>query len=173
MTKIYFVPLWYLHMENVEYDEWVPTGTLVKSLFSFVILIIIVVTFAFLIFNKEFLIEDILGISIAWLVLAILALVFWNYRGLQIIINDTNLSVNYGRFDKKSFLLKDITSCKTTKAFGRYLGVGVRVGFDGSLAYTTSFASAVEVTPKVGRVFVFSSNNPRRVCEILNRKNSI
>ncbi len=159
-------------MENVEYNEWVPAGTLVKSLFSFVILIIIVVTFAILIFSKEFLIEDILGISFAWVVLAILALVFWNYRGLQIKINDTNLSVNYGRFDKKSFLLKDITSCKTTKAFGRYLGVGVRVGFDGSLAYTTSFASAVEVTPKVGRVFVFSSNNPQRVCEIYKPKKS-
>ncbi len=160
-------------MENVEYNEWVPAGTLVKSLFSGVILIIIVVTFAILIFNKEFLIEDILGISFAWVVLAILALVFWNYRGLQIKINDKSLSVNYGRFDKKSFLLKDITSCKTTKAFGRYLGVGVRAGIDGSMAYTTSFARAVEVTPKEGRVFVFSSKNPERICEIINLKNQI
>ncbi len=102
--------------KNVEYNEWVPAGTLVKSLFSFVILIIIVVTFAILIFNKEFLIEDILGITFVWLVMAILALVLWNYRGLQIKINATHLSVNYGRFDKKSFFLKDITSCKTTKA---------------------------------------------------------
>ena len=106
------------------------------------------------------------------MILAVLLLVFWNYRGLRIRISDERLSVDYGRFDKKSFLLKDIVYCKKTKSFGRYLGVGVRVGLDGSMAYTTSFASAVEVTPKVGRVFVFSSKNPDRVCEIINQRNT-
>ena len=160
-------------MENIEYSEWVPAGALVKGLFAMVSLIIVVVTFAVFIFSEGLLVEDIFGVSFAWVVLAILLLVFWNYRGLHIKISDESLSVNYGRFDKKSFLLKDITSCKTTKAFGRYLGVGVRVGLDGSMAYTTSFASAVEVTPRIGRVFVFSSKNPDRVCEIINRKNTV
>jgi len=62
-------------------------------------------------------------------------LVFWNYRGLNIRINDEILTVQFGRFDKKSFLLKDISSCKKTKSFGRYLGAGVRAGLDGSIAY--------------------------------------
>jgi hypothetical protein len=162
-----------LNMENIEYSEWVPAGALIKSLFVMVSLIIVVVTFAVFFFSEGLLVEDIFGVSLAWAVLAILLLVFWNYRGLNIKINDESLSVEYGRFDKKSFLLKDITSCKTTKTFGRYLGAGVRVGLDGSLAYTTSFASAVEVTPKIGRVFVFSSKNPDRVCEIINRRNTV
>jgi hypothetical protein len=157
-------------MENIEYSEWVPMGTLVKGLFAMVSLIIVVVTFAVFIFSEGLLAEDILGVLLAWVVLAILMLVFWNYRGLRIKITDERLLVNYGRFDKKSFLLKDISSCKKTKSFGRYLGIGVRVGLDGSMAYTTSFASAVEVTPKVGRAFVFSSNNPDRVCEIINQR---
>jgi hypothetical protein len=160
-------------MENIEYGEWVPTGALVKGLFTMVSLIVVVVTFAVFILSKELLVEDILGVLVAWVILAILLLVFYNYRGLRINITDESLSVDYGRFDKKSFLLKDIVSCKKTKSFGRYLGVGVRVGLDGSIAYTTSFASAVEVTPKVGRVFVFSSKNPDRVCDIINRKNTI
>ncbi len=160
-------------MENIEYNEWVPAGALVKGLFAMVSLIVVVVTFAFFIFSEGLLVEDILGISLAWVILAILLFVFWNYRGLHIKINDESLSVNYGRFDKKSFLLKDISSCKKTKSFGRYLGIGVRVGLDGSMAYTTSFASAVEVTPKVGRVFVFSSKNPDRVCEIINQRKAI
>jgi hypothetical protein len=160
-------------MENIEYNEWVPAGALVKGLFVMVSLIIVVVTFAFFFFSEGLLVEDILGVAFAWVVLAILLLVFWNYRGLQIKINDENLSVKYGRFDKKSFLLKDISSCKKTKAFGRYLGIGVRVGLDGSMAYTTSFATAVEVTPKIGRVFVFSSKNPDRVCEIINQRKAI
>ena len=160
-------------MENNEYSEWVPAGTLVKILFAMVCLIVVVVTFAFFIFNEGLLVEDILGVSLAWAVLAILLLVFWNYRGLHIRITDESLFVSYGRFDKKSFLLKDITSCKKTKSFGRYIGIGVRVGLDGSMAYTTSFATAVEITPKEGRVFVFSSSAPDRVCEIINRKKPI
>jgi hypothetical protein len=157
-------------MENIEYSEWVPTGTLVKGLFAMVSLIIVFVTFAIFIFSEEVIIEDILGVLVGWVVLAILLLVLWNYRGLQIKISDESLSVGYGRFDKKSFLLKDICSCKKTKAFGRYLGIGVRIGLDGSMAYTTSFASAVEVIPKIGRVFVFSSKNPDKVCEIINQR---
>jgi hypothetical protein len=77
----------------------------------------------------------------------------------------------YGLFNCKSFLLKDLVSCKKTKAsFGRYWGVGVRYGSDGSVAYTTSFGDAVEVVaPKTGRVFVFSSKKPDEACEIIKR----
>jgi len=145
-------------------------GALVKGLFALVSLIIVIVTLVVFIFSEGLLVEDILGVVMAWLVLVILLLVLWNYRGLKIKISDESLFVNFGRFDKKSFLLKDISSCKKTKSFGRYLGVGVRVGLDGSIAYTTSFASAVEVTPKEGRVFVFSSKNPDRVCEIIKQR---
>jgi hypothetical protein len=160
-------------MENIEYIEWVPAGALVKCLFAMVTLIVAVLTFAVFIFSEGLLVEDTLGVSFAWVILAILLLVFWNYRGLQIKISAQSLSVEYGRFDKKSFLLNEIVSCKKTKAFGRYLGVGVRVGLDGSMAYTTSFASAVEVTPKEGKVFVFSSSVPDRVCEIINQRKAI
>src|SRR5665647_1180157 len=157
-------------MEKIEYSEWVPAGALVKGLFAIVSSIIVVVTFAVFFFSEELLVEDIFGVSLAWAILAILLLVFWNYRGLNIRINDEILTVQFGRFDKKSFSLKDISSCKKTKSFGRYLGVGVRAGLDGSIAYTTSFARAVEVTPKEGRVFVFSSKNPERLCEIINQR---
>jgi len=101
---------------------------------------------------------------------AFLLLVFWNYRGIKIQISSDKLLVVYGLFNRKTFLLKDIVSCKKTKAsFGRYWGVGVRYGSDGAEAYTTSFGNAVEVAPKTGRVFVFSSNKPDQVCEIIKR----
>ena len=160
-------------MEKIEYSEWVPAGALVKGLFAIVSSIIVVVTFAVFFFSEELLVEDIFGVSMAWAILAILMLVFWNYRGLNIRINDEILTVQFGRFDKKSLSLKDISSCKKTKSFGRYLGAGVRAGLDGSIAYTTSFDIAVEVTPKKGRVFVFSSKNPERVCEIINQRKNI
>jgi len=65
-------------------------------------LIVVVVTFTLFIFSEGLLFEDFLGVSFAWVILAVLLLVFWNYRGLQIKINDESLSVNYGRFDKKA-----------------------------------------------------------------------
>ena len=154
-------------MDKAEYSEWVPAGRLVKGLFALISVIIVFVSFAVFLFSGGLLVEDILGVSLAWVILGILLLVFWNYRGLEIKITDQQLSVKYGRFDKKSYLLEDIISCKKTKSFGRYLGVGVRVGLDGSLAYTTSYGDAVEVTPKVGRVFVFSTKNPDKICQII------
>jgi hypothetical protein len=156
-------------MENAEYNEWVPAGALVKGSFVMVTSIIVFVTFAVFLFSEEPLVGNILVVSFAWVILGILLLVFWNYRGLRIQIKDDRLSLDYGLFNKKLFLLKEIVSCKKTKTFRRYLGVGVRYGLDGSMAYTTSFANAVEVTPKVGRKFVFSSRNPDQVCEIMTK----
>jgi hypothetical protein len=156
-------------MENVEYSEWVPRGSLVKGLFVMISAIIVFVTFAVFLFSEELLVEDILGVTFSWVILGALLFIFWNFRGLRIQITDKRLFLYYGMFNKKSFLLKEITSCKKTKAFGRYLGVGVRYGLDGSIAYTTSFANAVEVSPKVGRTFVFSSKNPDKVCEIIDK----
>jgi hypothetical protein len=89
-------------------------------------------------------------------ILAFLLFLFWNYRCIKIQIINNELSVVYGLFNRKTFLFDDIVSCKKTKAsFGRYWGVGVRYGSDGSVAYTTSFGDAVEVSPNAGRVFVF------------------
>lgn len=157
-------------MENGEYSEWVPLGALVKGLMVMVTSIIVFVTFAVFLLSGELLINDVLGVTFAWVILVFLLLVFWNFRGLRIQITDDRLYLDYGLFNKKSFLLKEIASCKKTNAFGRYLGVGVRYGIDGSMAYTTSFANAVEVTPKVGRTFVFSSKNPDKVCEIITKR---
>jgi hypothetical protein len=145
----------------------VPAGALVKGLMVMFSAIIVFVTLALFLWGKTS-VEDIFGIALGWTVLAFVLFLFWNYRGLKIQINGSKLFVKYGIFNRKSFLLKDIASCERIKAsFGRYLEVGVRYGFDGSLAYTTSFGDAVMVVPKRGRTFVFSSNKPDEVCEIL------
>jgi len=156
-------------MENLEYSEWVPMGALVKGLFAMVSVIVVFVSFAIFLLSAELLFEDVLGVAFSWAILAVLMLVFYNYRGIRIQITSERLTVNFGRLDKKSFLLKEITACKKTKTFGRYLGIGVRYGLDGSMAYTTSLAEAVEVTPKEGRTFVFSTKNPDQICEILKK----
>jgi hypothetical protein len=172
IRKIKWAIAYFLDMKTVDYNEWVPMGALVKSLGVMVFVIFVFNTFVVFLFSG-FSVEAILGILFGWGIIALIFFLFWNYRGLRIQINDDSLHVVYGRFNKKSFSLKDIASCKRTQiSFGRYWGIGVRFGFDGSLAYTTSFGDAVEVTPKTGRTFVFSSNRPDQVCEIVQKKST-
>jgi hypothetical protein len=154
-------------METVSYSEWVPAGSLIKGLMATFSAIIVLTTFALTLQGRT-LGEAAIGLLFGWTILAFVLFLFWNYRGLRIQISNSRLFIDYGIFNKKSFLLKDITSCKQIKAsFGRYLGIGVRYGFDGSLAYTTSFGDAVMITPKKGRKFAFSSKKPDKICEII------
>ena len=156
-------------MENVSYSEWVPTGALVKSLFVGFSAYIVIFTLALFLFTEVSL-DTVYGLAFGWGILAFLLFLFWNYRGLKIQISSKELFVVYGLFNRKSFLLTDIVACNKTKAsFGRYWGVGVRYGSDGSVAYTTSFGDAVEVAPRRGRKFVFSSKRPDEVCEVIKR----
>ena len=156
-------------MQRSDYIEWVPAGKLVTSLFVGFFAYIVVFTIAIFLFI-ELSAETVYGLVFGWGISAFLLFLFWNYRGIKIQISNDKLSVVYGLFNRKTFLLKDIVSCKKTRAsFGRYWGVGVRYSSDGSEAYTTSLGDAVEIAPKNSRVFVFSSKQPDKVCKAINK----
>ena len=157
-------------MQDVDYIEWVPMGKLVKGLVVMFILLEIFITFTILFFSGLSA-DSVVPVAISWGVLAFIGFVIWNYRGLRIQIRADRLTVVYGIFNKKSFQLDEVTYCRRTKAnLGRYFGIGIRYGSDGSIAYTTSFGDAVEVAPKTGKVFVFSSHNPDRICEVIQKQ---
>jgi len=146
-------------------------GALVKGLVAFFSSIVVLGSLIVALLVPDA--QDILGIAFAVSILAFVLLLFWNYRGIKIQLNNTELYVRYGFFNQKSIQLKDIISCDTIKAsFGRYAGIGVRYGLDGSQAYTTSFGKAVKIIPSQGRIFVFSSQNPQKICNIINSTKS-
>jgi hypothetical protein len=155
-------------MKDVVYAEWVPTGTLIKALvgfFSLLIMCILLITIA-----VGFAIQHPFFIVVLASPLAVVLLVFWNYRGVKIQLSNKDLLVSYGIFNQKSIRLEDIVSCEPTKAsFGRYGGVGVRYGTDGSWAYTTSLGNAVKIILRKGRPFAFSSNNSEKICNTINQ----
>jgi len=154
-------------MENVDYNEWVPMGTLVKGLVLMITALLVFITITILFFGGTT-VDSLFAVALNLGVFTFIMLLFWNYRGLRIQISCDKLTVVYGIFNKKSFLLKELTYCKKTKAnLGRYFGIGIRYGTDGSIAYTTSFGEAVEVATKNGKVFVFSSNNSDQICKII------
>ena len=159
-------------MKDVVYVEWVPAGALIKTLvgfFSLLTLCVLLITIAAGV-----------AVQIPFLIvllaspLAFVFFVFWNYRGLQIQVTNKELLANYGFFNRKRILIGDIVSCEPTKAsLGRYGGIGVRYGTDRSWAYTTSLGDAVKIILRKGKPFVFSSNNPEEICNIVNQMKSV
>ena len=158
-------------MEQAVYHEWVPTGAFVKVTILAVVSAIVVLLVTFVVYLHPLTTEGFAGFGVSLLTLMLILLLSWNFRGIKIQISSERLTVDYGLLNHKHVRLDDIVSCKQVKAsFRRFGGVGIRYGLDGSWAYTTSFGNAVEIIPKKGRTFVFSSNNPKRICQIVNTK---
>lgn len=155
-------------MEDAEYREWVPAGKLVKSAVGFVFSLLAFVLIVITVFETS----PASVMAVVMLIpLAFVGLMFWNYRGLEIKVNKRELQVNYG-FNRKRVSLSEVDSCKPTKvSFWNYGGVGVRWGFDGSWAYTTSLGDAIRLKLRRGRPFVFSTHNPHEICQLINARN--
>jgi hypothetical protein len=150
------------------YGEWVSVGKFVKALVGLIsalglAVLVIAIWFGISIRSPPF-------IVVIALPLIFILILFLNYRGVHIRITSKELTVSYGIFNRKRIPISDIASCERTKAdFGKYWGVGIRYGTDGSWAYSTSFGNAVKINRLKGRPFVFSSNNPYEICSIISR----
>ncbi len=160
-------------MEQAVYHEWVPTGVFEKVTILAVASAIAVLLVTLAVYLRPLTTEWLVGFGVSLLTLALILVLSWNFRGIKIQISSERLTVDYGLLNHKHVRLNDIVSCKqVTASFRRFGGVGIRYGLDGSWAYTKSFGNAVEIVPKKGRTFVFSSNNPERICQIVNTKKS-
>ena len=158
-------------MERITYHEWVPTGTFVKVTIWTVASLIVFLLLILTVFLHPLNTEGLIGFGASTLTLIFILILLLNFRGIKIQLSSEELLVDYGLFNHKSIRMNDVVSCNLVKAsFRRFGGVGVRYGLDGSWAYTTSFGNAVEIVPKKGRTFVFSSNNPEKICQLMNTK---
>jgi hypothetical protein len=103
------------------------------------------------------------------ILIAALALIFPAFGRLSIKVDSESIKVGYGVI-RKTISLDEVVSCEPTSARLRvYGGVGIRLGTDGSLAFTTSRGNAVKITSRKGRPFVLSSNNPERLSKIIEK----
>lgn len=91
-----------------------------------------------------------------------------NLSKMRIELTDESLGFGFG-FWKKRFRLSDVESCQPAELrFCTYLGIGVRWGRDGTIAYSTRFGKGVRLSIKgSGRDYVISTDNPERICGIL------
>jgi len=154
-------------MKDAAYVEWVKAGRLVKALIWLVSSVSIITLLTAIAVSSP-LIPFLFAVSAS--AAAFLLFLFWNYRGIQIKVTEKELQVRYGVFNNKRIPLKDIVSCEPVKiSFRKYGGVGIRYGIDGSWAYATSLGDAVKINLRKGKPFVFSSNNPEKICNIIKK----
>ncbi|MHA1409134.1 MAG: hypothetical protein ACTSQY_02225 [Candidatus Odinarchaeia archaeon] len=150
------------------YYEWVPAGKIVKYIITGVILLIILISGICVLFTPS---QLVFFIVFNGVLLVLFCLLYLNFRGITIKLDEKQLSVRYGHFNHKIINYYEINDFKiTTTPFSRYGGVGVRLGVDGSWAYTTDLNGAVAIYLKQGRPFVFSTKNPEKIIEILKKQ---
>ncbi|MHA1443007.1 MAG: hypothetical protein ACTSPK_14270 [Candidatus Heimdallarchaeota archaeon] len=153
--------------EDIVYNEWVPLHKVIIILFSLVIVMLVSIAITTSILEPQsmaIMLPFCIVLSILFILLAI------NFRGIRIIITKVTIEVSYGILNKRIFTFDDLVSCEATEAtFKNYLGIGVRVGFDSSVAFTTHFGEAVKLTNKEERAFVFSSKHSQEICDILDK----
>lgn len=95
-------------------------------------------------------------------------LILLNFMRLSITVDSEHIKVGFGIL-RKTISWKEVMFCQVTKArFGVYGRVGVGLGVDNSLAFTTSFGNAVQIMRRNGRPLVFSSKNPTKLSKIIN-----
>ena len=78
-------------------------------------------------------------------------------------------TVKFGMLNKKTISFDELVACEVIQnTFGKYFGLGVRIGLDKSLAFVTNFGDAVKLTYQENKLFVFSSRNSQEICNQLN-----
>jgi len=151
--------------EGILYSEWVPITKFIPIAILLLIAVLIATAITTSILEPQ---EMALTISLCGVLSLFFIFIGLNFRGIKITVTNNEIEVKYGLLSKKVISLKDLVSCEVTKAsFNKYLGFGVRIGTDSSLAFTTSFGEAVKLTYLESKLFVFSTKNSQKICDIL------
>lgn len=96
--------------------------------------------------------------------------VFINFYKLRIKVENGFLEFSFGII-KKRFKVEDVISCEPYQLkFGNYLGMGIRFGRDGTIAYNTRFGRGVKIQVRnKKRAYVLTTNDPGALCEALRK----
>lgn len=152
--------------ENILYNEWIPISKFIVILIAFVIAILISTAITTSIFAPQTR-AYILPIHVVLCIFFVL--IGLNFRGIQITLTKNEITVKFGLLNKKTISFDELVACEVIQnTFGKYFGLGVRIGLDSSLAFVTNFGDAVKLTYQENKLFVFSSRNSQEICHQLN-----
>lgn len=159
--------------ENIMYSEWIPISKIVVILIFLLVILFISIAIIVSILEPQYIA---ITLSLSGVLCILFLLIGWNFRGIRITLTKEVIIIKFGIFNKKIISLDEIVGCEVIKAsFGKYYGMGIRVGSDSSWAYVTDFGDAVKLTYQGSKLFVFSTKKHQKLINLLNehRENPI
>ena len=143
---------------------------------TYFILILVFIIMAFFIlaslFFPSFLgLKDLsnIGQIILGLAAAVDLVLFWCFRQLTILADDVSLNFGFG-FMKKRFFWHNLKSAQAEDFdLKNYLGYGIRVGRDKSIAFAAQGGRGVRLKT-IGKDYFFSCSNPEKLASLINEK---
>lgn len=102
-------------------------------------------------------------------VIALMAFLYWSFGTLRFVITDDEVAFGFPLYGKR-VPRSAVERCEPYELkFSNYLGYGIRLGRDGTVAYNTRNGPGVALTiAGEKRRVVISVDDPARVCEILS-----
>ena len=100
------------------------------------------------------------------------ALMWYNSRHLDFLITTDYIEFGFG-IAKKRIKRSEIVSCELYQIrFRNYLGYGVRIGFDKTIAYIVRSGPAIKMAVKDRTwSYVVNVDDPARICDLLSKGN--
>ncbi|MCG3252285.1 MAG: hypothetical protein KAX09_00435 [Candidatus Heimdallarchaeota archaeon] len=152
--------------EKILYNEWLPMSKFIVILFAFVIAVLISTAITTSIYAPT---TRVYMLPIYALLCLFFVLIGINYRGIQITLTKNEIKIKFGLLNKKTILIDEIVASEVIQAtIGKYFGLGARMGFDSSVAFIINFGDAVKLTYDHDKLFVFSSRDSQKICNMLN-----
>lgn len=154
--------------DKILYNEWVPISRIVVILIILLVALLITNAIIISILKPQ---EMVLAVSLGGAFIILFLLIGLNFRGLRITLNKNVIKIKFGIFSKV-IPLDELVSCEVIKAsFGKYYGMGIRIGSDSSWAYVTDFGDAIKLTYEESKAFAFSTKNHQKLVNLLNEHN--
>ena len=151
--------------EPVIYRENVYYGTVMWLLIGGLIILYLVVLVGAVARRKA-------GIAVGMAVVTVFLLALLaNFWKLTFIVTENEVVFGFGLV-KKRFRRSDIRSCEPyTLEFRNYLGYGIRLGLDRTIAYNTRNGPGVKLTiDGAKKPYVVSVNDPGAICRLLGSR---
>ena len=146
-----------VYRETISYVKWLP-------MMIFAMIAVFGVVFA------SFLALGYYGSAAVFGVVTLFLVLLWlNFRHLVFLITTDKIEFGFGLIIRR-FPRSDLVSCEPYELrFRNYLGYGIRIGFDGTIAYNTRNGRGVKMFFQgAKRPYVVPVDDPERVCALLS-----
>lgn len=147
------------------YEEKQRTYLIFYALIVAIIAIEVLAIVVQLVVAKD-IIEAVAPLALSIILLLAFSFVLINFFYLRLRITERELTVSYGIF-RLRIPVNEIKSCEpATFSWKTYLGWGIRLGLDGTFAWTSRGRRGIRVRTK-HRQYVISTENADKICKVL------